>query len=73
MPGKGKERITVYVDGRPVLLYRGMNVRHALMSIDGGLCAAVEEGMISVRDTNGFEVGLDGTLEDGSTIYLNRR
>lgn len=72
-PGKKKERITVYVDGRPVQLYRGMTVRHALVSIESGLCAAVDEGRISVTDANGFEVGLEGALENGSTIYLNRR
>lgn len=73
MPGEKKERMTVYVDGRPVQLYRGMKVRHALLSIESGLCAAVEEGRISVTDANGFEVGLEGALENGSTIYLTRR
>ena len=72
MPGKKKERITVYVDGRPVQLYRGMRVRHALISIESGLCAAVEEGGISVTDENGFEVGLDGALEDGSRLALKK-
>jgi len=72
LPGKKKERITVYVDGRPVQLYRGMRVRHALISIESGLCAAVEEGGISVTDENGFEVGLDGALEDGGRLALKK-
>ena len=72
MPGKKKERITVYVDGRPVQMYRGMTVRHALVSIESSLCAAVEEGRISVTDANGFEVGLDGALEDGSKLALKK-
>lgn len=72
MPGKGTERITVYVNGRPVRLYHGMTVRHALISIDGGLGAAVEEGRLSITDANGFEVGLDGALEDGSRLALKR-
>ena len=73
MPGKGEERITVYVDGRPVQLCRGMTVRHALMSVDQQICKAVEEGRSAVTDANGFEVGLDGALADGSRIYLKRR
>ncbi len=78
MPGKPgqpdtkEERITVYVDGRAVQLYRGMTVRHALASIKGGLVAAVEEDRISVTDANGFEVGLDGALADGSRIFLKQ-
>jgi len=72
LPGEKKQRMTVYVDGRPVQLYRGMKVRHALLSIESGLCAAVEEGGISVTDANGFEVGLDGALEDGSRLKLKK-
>jgi hypothetical protein len=72
LPGEKKERITVYVDGRPVQLYRGMKVRHALVSIESSLCAAVEEGGISVRDANGFEVGLDGALDDGCRLVLKK-
>ncbi len=72
MPGEKKERMTVYVDGRPLQLYRGMKVRHALISIESSLCAAVEEGRILVMDANGFEVGLDGALEDGSRLVLKK-
>lgn len=71
--GPRGEKITVHVDGKPVELYRGMTVRHVLVSVDQGLCHAVEEGRISIRDANGFEVGLDGALEDGSRIFLKQK
>lgn len=54
----------VTVDGREVLLFPGMTVRHAL------LAAGRESGMAGtdVRDRWGNRLGLDGALRDGDQI-----
>lgn len=65
------DTITVYVDDQPVEIYRGMKVKHALISCGNDLYAAVLSGDISIRDASGFEVGLDGTLFPGSRIYTH--
>ena len=70
--GPEGEKITVYVDGRPVELFRGMKVRHALISVDQKLFKAVEESRITVRDGNDYEIGLDGALANGSKIFLKQ-
>jgi hypothetical protein len=64
-----KDQITVYVNDRPVSIYRGMKVKHALISFDQALYEAAEKGNIVIQDSRGFEVGLDGSLRDGSKIF----
>jgi len=64
-----KDQITVYVNDRPVNIYRGMKVKHALISFDQTLYEAAEKGNIVIQDGRGFEVGLDGSLRDGSKIF----
>jgi len=67
---ESSERITVHVNGVPVEIYRGMRVRHALIALDYGYLKKVEEGRIRIEDGNGFAVGLDGALHDGSKLFL---
>lgn len=67
---KSTERITVYVNGAPVELFRGMKVRHALIALDYECFRQAEQGQIRIEDGNGFSVGLDGALQDGSRIIL---
>jgi hypothetical protein len=64
-----KDQITVYVNDRPVNIYRGMKVKHALISFDQTLYEAAEKGDIVIQDSHGFEVGLDGSLREGSKLF----
>jgi hypothetical protein len=66
------EQIIVYVNDRPVKVFRGMEVRHALISSDYAVYKAVEKGEIAVEDGNGFLLGLEGALQDGARIYTRR-
>ncbi len=62
-------RITVFVNDKPVSIYRGMQVQHALISYDVSVLQACERGDVRVEDEHGFRVGLEGALRDGSRIY----
>jgi len=63
------EKIAVYVNGREIHLYRGMKVKHALIAYDEGVYRTALAGEIRVVDENGFTVGIEGSLADGSKIF----
>ena len=63
------EHIGVFVNGQKIDLYRGMRVKHALMAYDESLYKASLAGEVRVEDANGFAVGLEGSLADGSKIF----
>jgi hypothetical protein len=63
-----KDHIEVFVNGSPVKIYRGMTVKHALISCDQSLYKAAREGALIVEDENGFRVGLEGSLIEGARI-----
>ncbi len=63
------ESIYVYVNGQKIDLYRGMKVKHALIAYDQSLYRAALAGDVRVEDENGFTVGLEGGLADGSRIF----
>jgi hypothetical protein len=65
-------RITVRVNGAPVEIFRGMKVRHALIALDQELLRKAERGAIRIEDGRGYEVGLDGALQDGSELFLKQ-
>jgi hypothetical protein len=65
-----KERFEVFVNERPVEVYQGMEVKHALMAYDYGAYKACTEGQAMVRDRNGFQVGLDGALAEGTQLFI---
>lgn len=67
-----KERFTVYVNGKPVEIYRGMKVKHALIGFNYYLYKDCLEGRAIVRDENGFAVGLDGSLPEGARLKVIR-
>lgn len=60
----------VYVNDRPVELFPGMNVRHAL--IQSGQIEEIERGK-RVYDQWGNELGLDGELSEGMRIFVRDR
>ena len=68
-----EENIAVFVNGSPVTIYRGMQVKHALISYDQSLYEACSSGEMSVEDEHGFRVGLEGALHDGAKIYTRKQ
>lgn len=62
-------QISVYVNDEPVTIYEGMHVKHALISCNASLYEAAQNEEIIIEDENGFEIGLEGALNDGARIY----
>lgn len=67
-----EDRIVVFVNTKPVALYRGMQVKHALISYEYPVYKACERGDLTVEDEHGFPVGLEGALHDGAKIYTRK-
>jgi hypothetical protein len=65
-----KERFEVFVDNKPVEVFRGMEVKHALLAYDYATYEACREGRAVVLDRNGFVVGLDGAVEEGTQLFI---
>ena len=63
------ENIEVFVNGQEITLYRGMNVKHALIAYDQSVYVAALTGRVRVEDQNGFAVGLEGALADGARLF----
>jgi hypothetical protein len=63
------DQILVFVNDRSVKIYRGMRVKHALISCDYALYRAAEEGNLFIEDESGFRIGLEGALHEKSRIY----
>ncbi|MEK6692624.1 MAG: hypothetical protein AABY44_04270 [Nitrospirota bacterium] len=57
----------VYVNEKPVEIFSGMKVKHALIS--AGLLKEIESGK-KVYDEWGNEIGLDGELSEGVKIFF---
>ena len=64
-----KETITGRVNGTEIRIHRGLEVKHALITLDTELYEACRHGRATVRDDNGFIVGLDGALEEGFRLF----
>ena len=63
------EIILVFVDNQPVKIYRGMQVKHALIAFNQALYQAAVAGELRIEDSYGFQVGLEGALQEGSRIF----
>ena len=63
------ENIDVFVNDRKINIYRGMKVKHALITYDQSLYKAALAGKVRVEDENGFTLGLEGSLADGAKIF----
>lgn len=68
-----EDRIVVFVNGTPVTVYRGMQVKHALIAHDQSLYDACRHGEMHVEDGDGFRVGLEGALSEGAKIYTRKQ
>ena len=63
------EKIEVCVNGRKIVIYRGMNVKHALIAYDQSVYAAARCQQVRIEDENGFALGLEGALTQGAKIF----
>ncbi len=68
-----KERFSVFVNGCAVAVHRGMKVKHALIAFGNQAYRDCAEGRATVRDENGFVVGLDGALHEGARYIVQTR
>jgi len=50
-----------------------MTVKHALIANDQALYTAAMKGDILLVDDNGFQIGLDGALQDGAKIFTRHK
>lgn len=68
------EPLTVTVDGKPVRLFRGAEVKHALNAAGGSdLLRRVQSGQAAVWDeTAGGATDLGGALYDGQRLVIRR-
>jgi hypothetical protein len=67
------ERVRVWVKEVLVEVYRGMQVKHALIAYDPAVYAACQRGELLVEDEHGFRVGLEGALHDGARFFVRTR
>jgi hypothetical protein len=66
-----KERFAIFVNGKPVYVFRGMSVKHALIGYDYPVYKACAEGRAVARDEHGFVVGLEGALSEGTALSID--
>ena len=59
--------MTVYVNDKPVDIFPGMTVKHALLN--AGLLDKIDASK-RVFDEWGNEIGLDGALSEGAKIFV---
>lgn len=68
-----KDTIEIFVNDRKISIYRGMQVKHALIAYDQDVYKAASDGIARVEDENGFLVGLEGALHEGARVYVKPR
>ena len=68
-----KTHITVSVNETQIHIHKGMTVKHALIACDQALYEAAMKGDVSLEDAGGFQIGLEGALEDGAKIVAKFR
>jgi sulfur carrier protein ThiS len=68
-----KEKIKVFVNDKPLEIFQGMQVKHALISYDIDIYKKCIDGEYIVVNEDGFEIGLEGALSNNTKIYIKRR
>ncbi len=67
------DRISVFVNGVKIELYRGLQVKHALLALDYKTYEACLRGDLIVEDEHGFSVDLGGALGEGTRLFTRER
>lgn len=65
--------ITVFVNDQPVKIFQGMQVKHALIACNEALYRAAQAGDLQVVDRHGFQVGLEGAVQEGTHIFTRSK
>ncbi len=68
-----RERFSVFVNGAPVEVYRGMKVKHALIAFSDAVYRRCTQGRATVEDEHGFTVGLEGALHEGAHYFVREQ
>jgi hypothetical protein len=63
------KRIKVYLNGKPVHIFRGMKVKHIL---NQSTLKEIGKGDKIVTDEDGHERGLEGSLAEGEKLLVKR-
>ena len=61
------EKITVYVNGKPKMVFFGMRVKNVIST---QRARAVREHRAEIRDAHGDRVDVDGALYDGERLFI---
>jgi hypothetical protein len=63
-------KIKVYLNEKPVHVFRGMKVKHLLTK---DMKKAVRNGDKAIFDEEGNERGLEGSLTEGEKLYVKKQ
>ncbi len=63
-------RIKVYLNGKPVNIFKGMKVKH-ILSLE--IQQEIKSGESIITDEEGNERGLEGSLSDGEKLRIGKR
>lgn len=63
------KRIKVYVNEKPVYIFKGMKVKHILTQ---DMLKDIRNGTKIVTDGEGHERGPEGSLTDGEKLYIKK-
>ncbi len=63
-------KVRVFINGEEITVFRGLQVRHALLALNQELYEAAIEGRVVVRDEMGHVVGLEGALREGARLIV---
>lgn len=67
------EKIKVFINEEVIELYQGMQVKHALIYYNYEIYKKCLDGEYLVLNEDGFELGLEGALNNNAKIYIKRR
>ncbi len=63
------KRIKVYVNEKPVYIFKGMKVKHILTQ---DMLKDIRNGTKIVTDGEGHERGFEGSLSNGEKLYVKK-
>ncbi len=64
------DRKTVYVNDKPISIFRWAEVQHCVNAYDSDLYLKVRKGEAEIVDENGDRIGWGGFAADGWHIYV---
>jgi hypothetical protein len=62
--------MTINIDGNPITLFQGAQLKDALLKISKDTLSAVKKGQKNVWDEWGNRMGLEGQLMDSQSLFI---